>query len=49
MINELKEVTREIINVEPIINFDNYTKYSSKLDDYIQKLKGIRTIRKGDT
>lgn len=49
MIKEPKVVTREIINVKPIINFDNYTKYNIKLDDYIQKLKGIRTTGKGDT
>ncbi len=49
MASEFKKVIKEYNNEEHIINFDNYPKNSKNLDDFIDKLKGIKTAGKWDT
>lgn len=49
MASEFKKVIKEYNNVKHVINFDNYPKNSKNLDDFIHKLKGIKTVGKLDT
>ena len=49
MASQFKKVIPGYNNEEHIINFDNYTNTPKSLDDFIYKLKGIKTVGKWDT